>query len=304
MTSAPASAGRVWLTLLLDGGQRESLSVAVEDPLLDQLCGVLRGDPAAPQLIELMLREGTTLLTLPSHRLVGVLTEPPIPLTLPAMRTAAAAAPAAPAPLVFAAPPDLPEGFSQTHAVQIANVLTAEQHAALLQFASDNEALFEKAGTVAGGPGYRESRVCYRFAPYDDLIGSRVRHLLPKVAAALGLPHPTGRIDVQLTAHQNGQYYKLHNDNGGEALSGRAMSFVYYFNRAPKAFSGGQLRLHDRQVQNARLQCAGTFKDIEPLDNTLVFFNASDLHEVLPVVSESTAFADSRFTLNGWVSRA
>ena len=303
MTASNPSAGRVWLTLLLDGGQRESLSVAVEDPLLDQLCGIMRGDPAAPELIELMLREGTALLTFPKHRLIGVTTEPPIPLTLPANRTTATA-PAAAAPVVIASPPDLPEGFSRTSAVQIANVLTEQQHAKLLEFAVNNQALFEKGGTVAAGPGYRESQVCFRFAPYDELIGARVRHLVPKVCAALGLPVPTGRIDVQLTSHQNGQYYKLHNDNGGDTLAHRALSFVYYFHRQPKAFSGGQLRLHDRQVENGRLQSAGTHKDIEPLDNTLVFFNPSELHEVMPVVSESTDFADSRFTLNGWISKS
>ena len=300
MSTPPVSAGRVWLTLLLDGGQRESLSVAVEDPLLDQLCGVLRGDPAAPPLIELMLREGTALLTLPKQRLVGVITEPPIPLTLPASRPAAAA----PAPMVVASPPDLPNGFSRTSAVQISQVLTAEQHASLLRFAIDNEALFQASGTVAGGPDYRASRVCYRFAPFDELIGARVRHLMPKVCAALGLPLPTGGIEVQLTAHQNGHYYRLHNDNGGDSLAHRGVSFVYYFHSQPKAFSGGELRLHDRQVQDGRLQSAGSHKDIQPLDNSLVFFNASELHEVLPVLSDSTAFADSRFTLNGWVARA
>lgn len=305
MSTPQTSAGRIWVTLLLDGGQRESLSVAVEDPLLDQLCGVLRGDPAAPALIELMLREGTALLTIPKQRLIGVLTEPPIPLSLPAQRhaPAAAAAPApTPGPVVIASPPDLPQGLSRTQAAQIGKVLTPDQHAQLLQFATDNEALFNASGTVAGGPGYRQSRVCHRFAPFDQLIGARVRALLPKVCASLNLPLPTGGIDIQLTAHQHGDYYKLHNDNSGEVLAHRAISFVYYFHRSPKAFTGGQLRLHDRDVQGNRLQAAGTWKDIEPLDNTLVFFNASELHEVLPVVSDSRDFADSRFTVNGWVA--
>jgi SM-20-related protein len=42
---------------------------------------------------------------------------------------------------------------------------------------------------------------------------------------------------------------------------------------------------------------------IVPQPNQIVFFPCSLLHEITPVECPSRAFADSRFTLNGWLHK-
>ncbi|HUS56353.1 MAG TPA: 2OG-Fe(II) oxygenase, partial [Thermohalobaculum sp.] len=71
----------------------------------------------------------------------------------------------------------------------------------------------------------------------------------------------------------------------------------YYFCATPARFSGGQLRLHSLAASRE----AGTYVDIEPENDTAVFFPSWFPHEVLPVVCESGQFMDSRFAINCWL---
>jgi len=68
----------------------------------------------------------------------------------------------------------------------------------------------------------------------------------------------------------------------------------------PKAFSGGVLRLHSLAASGHQ----GTFVDIPPDYDTLVFFPSMFPHEVLPVKSPSGKFMDSRFAINCWIYQA
>lgn len=116
-------------------------------------------------------------------------------------------------------------------------------------------------------------------------------------------PFAITQIEVQLTAHNDGHYYKVHNDNGSPDAATRAISYVYYFNREPTQFSGGALRIYDMNVENSHYIQAGSYQEIQPLNNRIVFFPSHSLHEVLPVACPGRNFADSRFTLNGWIRR-
>jgi Rps23 Pro-64 3,4-dihydroxylase Tpa1-like proline 4-hydroxylase len=75
------------------------------------------------------------------------------------------------------------------------------------------------------------------------------------------------------------------------------ISAVYYFHTLPKAFSGGALRLHSLAASGK----LGTFVDVEPDCDTLIFFPSWFPHEVLPVHCPSGRFMDSRFAINCWV---
>jgi SM-20-related protein len=77
----------------------------------------------------------------------------------------------------------------------------------------------------------------------------------------------------------------------------RVVSAVYYFHRLPKSFSGGALRVYPL----AGREKSNTFVEIEPVNDTLVFFPWWFPHEVLPVVCPSGQFEDSRFAVNCWV---
>jgi SM-20-related protein len=82
-------------------------------------------------------------------------------------------------------------------------------------------------------------------------------------------------------------------------VSHRVISVVYYFYALPKAFAGGTLRLHSLAASGQQ----GTFIDIEPEYDMLVFFPAWFPHEVLPVQVPSGRFLDSRFAINCWIHR-
>jgi Rps23 Pro-64 3,4-dihydroxylase Tpa1-like proline 4-hydroxylase len=76
------------------------------------------------------------------------------------------------------------------------------------------------------------------------------------------------------------------------------LTFVYFFHREPRRFAGGELRLFDT-AQTERVSAkVEHFKLIYPLQNQVVFFPSSYVHEILPVICPSREFADSRFTVN------
>ncbi len=304
--SAQAKNSRIWLTLLLQGGHRESLSIEADSPLFDKLRDSISGAATQPWLFQIPIKEGAGLLTIHSTQVVAVITEPPMPLTLQ-LAAAPVRVPVAAAtrpPLnIHAGGTGFPEGLSPSRAARIENVLAAEQHRALVQFATRNKQVFVNSTTSTGAADYRDSMVCYSFPPFADLLRQRVTNLAPKVAAQLGLEVPDGDIEIQLTTHNDGHYYRVHNDSYGEESKHRVISFVYYFHRTPKCFTGGELRIYDRDVKDTMLRPGATYKDIQPLDNSLVFFDSRDMHEVMPVVCPSQVFADGRFTINGWLAR-
>lgn len=299
------TAPRIWLTLLLQGGQRESLSVAADSPLLAQLRDSLVSTQGQPWRMQVPSREGAGTLTLDSSQIVGYITQPPLPMALPRNQSPVAPERGAqaepPALLVEVADSGFADGSQPSRLARIENVLTAVQHKALIQYATRNRQMFSDSTTATGAARYRESLVCYNFPPFDDLIRHRVRLLLPKVARQLGISEPGEEIEIQLTTHNDGQYYRTHNDHSGEGLRHRRISFVYYFHRTPKRYSGGLLRVYDREVKDGILRAAATYKDIEPADNSLVFFDSRELHEVTTVSCPGKQFADGRFTINGWV---
>ena len=133
-----------------------------------------------------------------------------------------------------------------------------------------------------------------------DMFRERVRRVLPLVGQRLGADTRHIRaIDVQMTASNDQEFFVAHVDNG-PAFPTRAISYVYFFNREPAAFSGGELTLFhgDSAAQGGS---PARFTTIVPAQNQIVFFPSSLLHEVKPLSVPSRSFADSRFTVNGWV---
>jgi Rps23 Pro-64 3,4-dihydroxylase Tpa1-like proline 4-hydroxylase len=78
---------------------------------------------------------------------------------------------------------------------------------------------------------------------------------------------------------------------------------VYFFHREPRQFEGGELRIHDAHLQDAGYVSDGSYQTIVPQQNQVVFFPCELMHEITPVKCGSQHFADSRFTLNGWLRR-
>lgn len=186
----------------------------------------------------------------------------------------------------------------------IENFLPLEARSRLLDYVFSQEANFVSTTTSTGAIDYRQSKILYCFPEFSDWMVQQVRDVLPTVVAKLDLPEfPISDIEIQLTAHNDDNYYKIHNDNGSDEVASRQLTYVYYFYREPKAFSGGALRLYDLKVDQGYYVAAEQFTTIEPVNNSIIFFPSHLMHEVLPVACPSRSFADSRFTLNGWIRR-
>jgi Rps23 Pro-64 3,4-dihydroxylase Tpa1-like proline 4-hydroxylase len=56
-------------------------------------------------------------------------------------------------------------------------------------------------------------------------------------------------------------------------------------------------------LKNGDYVSEGSYQTIVPRQNQIVFFPCELLHEITPVECASQLFADSRFTLNGWLRR-
>ncbi len=188
---------------------------------------------------------------------------------------------------------------------QVENFLTPAQVQNLIKYVLEREAKFEPTSNSANDPNYRRSSFLPFFPEFSELIVNRIRDMMPYIITYLGLPSFTvGDIESQLTAHNDGNYYKIHNDNGSPDSATRELTYVYYFNRQPKSFTGGELLIYDSKIENNFYVGASSYHTVQPIHNSIVFFLSRYMHEVKPVNCPSKHFANSRFTINGWVRRA
>lgn len=189
--------------------------------------------------------------------------------------------------------------------LEIDNFLSAEEHDELLSYALSRESEFE-AGTVEGKRSQHRQNLVDKFFRESELgerLTQRVLSRLDEFFSALGTEHFVGASsEAQLTANNQGDYYRPHADaDHHESPSGRRLTWVYYFHRRPRGFSGGHLRLWDSQVVHGSRQIGEGFRDLAVVDNSLVVFESNAFHEVRPVECRSGAFADSRFSVTGWI---
>jgi Rps23 Pro-64 3,4-dihydroxylase Tpa1-like proline 4-hydroxylase len=187
--------------------------------------------------------------------------------------------------------------------------LAPQEMQELIRYALGREDQFVASEVISpsGEPGvtdynHRRSRVLMDLGPHEELILDRIRSVLPGVLQQLGMDEsPPTRTEVQITASNDGDFFRAHCDDAQERIASRRMTFVYFFHREPSQFEGGDLRLHDSGKSGDHPVGTGSYQTIVPEQNQIVFFPCSTLHEITPVHCRSRAFADSRFTLNGWL---
>jgi len=281
----------VKVKLLLTGGHQYTLYLKPDAPLLQSLMAAIiaraqKQETTFSYLFQIPIEEGRAALSFPSEHLIALVTEPPV-----YWQQTEETKPQAPAVL-------------ESEYVQIDNFLTVEEHKRLLNYVLQQEPAFVPTSTSTGDLDYRRSMILYSFPEFSQLIVNRIHAILPDVFRKLNLsPFPIAEIEAQLTSHNDGNYYKIHNDNGSPDTATREFTYVYYFYHEPKAFSGGELLIYDSKIENNFYVNADSYKNVEPRNNSIVFFLSRYLHEVLPVSCPSKAFVDSRFTINGWVRR-
>jgi SM-20-related protein len=293
----------IQLTLLLSGGQDVTLAIEPDDPLIQQFYEVLLDweGKRTRRLFQIPLNDGQAMLAFPCDRLIGLVTDPALVVQTPELPSQPAASTFHPTSSSSSATHDpLVSNF-----VQLEHFLTPAEHSRLLEYVFSHQADFVSTKTATGADNYRQSVVLYNFPEFAELIHQRIRAILPDVLDKLRLPpFAIGQIEAQLTGHNDGNFYKVHNDNGSPDTATRELTYVYYFHREPKAFSGGELVIYDSKIQNAYYVQAETYRTVEPINNSIVFFLSRYMHEVLPIRCPSRDFSDSRFTINGWVRRS
>jgi SM-20-related protein len=183
--------------------------------------------------------------------------------------------------------------------------LSPDETSELLAHVLASEGRFTPSRVGAGSEAQvdtaiRRSLQLRDIGPLKGVLRERLTALAPSLTAAMRVtPFEVKHIELDMAAHNDGAFYRRHIDSQRGDGTLRVLSAVYYFHHAPKAFSGGELRLHAIGGGDE-----GKYVDVEPAHNTLVVFPSWMLHEVMPVSCPSGRFADSRFSINCWFRKA
>lgn len=180
--------------------------------------------------------------------------------------------------------------------------LSLQELNALTAYTQGRQADFKNSQVFDPGQereSYRRSRVLMDAGQFHALFSERLLFYLPRILRALQCPtFEVSRVEAQITASNDGDYFHMHNDNTHANWPSRKVTFVYFFHREPRPFGGGELVLYESRQDG---DAGEVRRRITPEQNSITFFQSSCLHEILPVHCPSRSFEDSRFTLNGWL---
>lgn len=190
--------------------------------------------------------------------------------------------------------------------VIIRNALPPDLHASLLPFVLATKPE-DFAPSLVGMNTYRpefRTSLCVEHA--DSLLAAFVDHVTPMFGALperLALPpFEIVYVERRMRAYRDGHFFDVHADDKNEATRGRLVSYVYFFHREPRAYSGGDLILFDTDIDEQKPSMT-SFTRIVPRDNMLLLFPSAYFHAVVPVRCASGDIADSRFVINGHIRR-
>lgn len=180
------------------------------------------------------------------------------------------------------------------------DLLGAEANAEVYERAVALRGAFEQSRVVRRGvdPTTRVSRVVYanRFGDLARGLESAIRARVDEAVAGLGIaPFEPTWFEVQLTSHNDGDFFRSHTDNASPETASRTLTFVYYFHAEPARFSGGELMFSGPDGEEVGLT---------PSNDTLILFDPRTSHEVRSISCPSGRFEDGRFALTGWLHRA
>jgi Rps23 Pro-64 3,4-dihydroxylase Tpa1-like proline 4-hydroxylase len=189
--------------------------------------------------------------------------------------------------------------------------LVAQELRGLLTYALRNASGFAASsvirydGVKEHDVGNRRSRVLFDLGPFHSLFQHRLLTFLPRVLQGLPIaPFPVSSLEIQLTATNDGEFFRAHTDIVDGEIHARQLTFVFFFHGEPRKFGGGELRIFDKSDHDEPAPAStDEYQLVYPSQNQIVFFPSWYLHEILPVKCPSGEFADSRFTLNGWYRR-
>jgi hypothetical protein len=166
----------------------------------------------------------------------------------------------------YSKPAGVPTGTGRFQMGAIAEVaqgvrgfLTEAEHDELLNYVLGREREFTPATVQQQGNSaavvdqrIRSSLVLDGLGRFEALLTERIKEHLEAVRARLGhQAFPLGRIELQVTANGDRDYFGMHRDtDGGDS---RELTFVYFFSSEPRRFSGGELRVFETVVEDGRI---------------------------------------------------
>jgi SM-20-related protein len=188
--------------------------------------------------------------------------------------------------------------------MRVRNFLPNEAHAALLDYVLQQEEQFAGSSVLSNDPEYRKSTVLYNFPKYQQMFRTALRAVNPEICETIGVPTFTiDHIEWQLTGTVDKGYFKPRNDNSA-GVGYRKVTFVYYFHREPRPYNGGEIRFFGYNPLAPDIGDARHMLELLPVQNSIIFFDASCYHEVRNVRCQTPGFANARFIVNGWICTA
>jgi len=275
---------KIAVTLLLKGGYQRCVTLDATDPVLISLLEAVakRNDEKTRATVfnlEIGNEEGS--LVFAASDLVAVSTNPAISIDLKI---------------------ENPE-FEFSRVVK-EDYLSKKDMAKLLKFVEAHAGEFRRSRVTSGVRKARRSLVLYDLGDFGEMFRERISSDLPAILEQLKIPaFPVSEIECQLTTHNNAHYFRRHRDAGARNAA-RLVTYVYYFHKEPRRFEGGSLRFYRGRLENGVYICGEADIDLEPTNNSMLFFPSACYHEVLPIKCSSGEFKDGRFTVNGWVRMA
>jgi Rps23 Pro-64 3,4-dihydroxylase Tpa1-like proline 4-hydroxylase len=279
---------KITITLLLKGGYQRCLKLDATDPSLISLLEVVAkvGDERTrPTVFNLEMEDGEGSLYFAASDLIALSTKPSISIDLQVKHTE----------------------IEASHLVK-ENYLSEASMAKLLTFVGKHAAEFRSSKSAGRKRSLSERKslsVLTELGDFEEMFRERVRVDLPEVLAKLRIPEfPISEIGCQILSYNDNHHLGRHRDKGPPPGTSRIVTFGYYFHREPRRFEGGSLRLYKGILKDGNYSAGRAAVDLNPANNTMIFFPSACFHEVLPVKCASGQFCDGRFTVNGWVHKA
>jgi Rps23 Pro-64 3,4-dihydroxylase Tpa1-like proline 4-hydroxylase len=203
--------------------------------------------------------------------------------------------------------PITPTGCRPTPFVWIKNFLPRDFHESLIPFAGSVREQFvpSRVGRHAEyKPDVRQTLEFWGKWPELPRFKDYLAEILPNVLPRLHLPaFAIEKYTIRLRAYLDGHFFRIHQDTEPDGPNAnRVVNFVYYFHRQPRPYSGGDLLLFDSDVE-ANTFTRARFTRVIPEDNSIILFPCCFYHSVVPVRCPSQEFTDSRFVVNGHISK-
>jgi hypothetical protein len=152
--------------------------------------------------------------------------------------------------------------------VTFENFLSLRQVNDLTCFALSRERAFHPSCVMGSGSDApiisaesRRSRVLYNIGDFRPVFLNHLLAVLNSVFVQLRItPFTVTAIDVQLTATNDGGFFRPHTDNSNHPiLRNRRISFTYFFHNEPVRFSGSELCLY-KSRSNEPLHASSSIK--------------------------------------------